>query len=102
MEQSVWRKAGETDKLSQNALRSRQLCHVGDKTNECKLGWFEDADVARVLADPQSTSGGMLCIFGDHTLVPHSNTEAGVISLDTGLRMKELLALTLWVVLWLT
>ena len=50
----------------------------------------------------------MLCVFGDHTFVAvswlckkqtvasHSSTEAEVMSLDTGLRMEGLLALTLW------
>ena len=60
------------------------------------------------LEDSTSTSGRMLCIFGSHTFVPitwmckkqtsvsHSSTEAELISLETGLRMDGILALTLW------
>ena len=85
-----------------------QLCHVGDKASECKLGLFQDADFAGYLADTKSTSGGMICICGDHTFVPiswacnkltavsHSITELEVISLDKCLRMEGLLALSLW------
>ena len=54
-----------------------------------------------------STSRGVLCIFGSHTFVPiswtrkkqtsvpHSSTEAEIISLDAGLRMDGIPALTL-------
>ena len=57
--------------------------------------------------DSKSTSGGMLCVFGDHKFVPiswaykkhtsasHSSTQAEVISLDTGWRISGLVALTL-------
>ena len=50
----------------------------------------------------------VLCIFGSHTFVPiswmckkqtsvsHSSTEAEIISLDAGLRMDGIPALTLW------
>ena len=60
------------------------------------------------LEDSKSTSGGVLCIFGSHTFVPiswmckrqtsvsHSSTEAEIISLDAGLRMDGIPALTLW------
>ena len=49
-----------------------------------------------------------MCIFGSHTFVSiswmckkqtsdsHSSTEAEIISLDTGLRMDSVPALTLW------
>ena len=68
----------------------------------CILGSFQDADFAGYLADSKATSGGMLCMFGDltvvpiswarrkHTAVSHSSTEAEMISLDTGQRMKDL------------
>ena len=83
----------------------RQFSHVGDKASECKLGFFQHADVAGDLTDLKSASGGMLW-FGDHAFVPISwackkqtavshSTEAKVISLDTGLRTEALLALTL-------
>ena len=57
------------------------------------------------LEDSKSTSGGTLCVFGSHTLVPinwmckkqtsvsHSSTESEIISLDTGLRLDGLPAL---------
>ena len=52
----------------------------------------------------QSTSDGIRCTFGEHTFVPlscackkqpavlHSNTEAEVMSSDTGLRTEGLSA----------
>ena len=60
------------------------------------------------LEDSKSTSGGTLCVFGSHTIVPisrmckkqtavcHSSTESEIISLDTGLRLDGLPALELW------
>ena len=81
---------------------------VGNTAQQCRLGLFQDSDFARHLEDAKSTSGGVLCIFGSHTFVPtswmckkhtavsHSSTEAEVISLDAGLRMDGIPALTLW------
>ena len=86
----------------------RQFCRVENEASECKLGLFKDADFAGDQTYSQSTSGGMRCIFGDHTCVPislacktqtavsHSSTEAEVLSLDARLRLEVLLALTLW------
>ena len=86
----------------------RHYCHVGNTVKQCRLGLFQDSDFARDLEDSKSTSGGTLCIFGSHTLVPiswmckkqtwvsHSSTESEIISLDTGLRLDGLLALELW------
>ena len=66
------------------------------------------SDFAGDLVDSQSTSGGKLCIFGNHTFVPiswmckkqtavsHSSTESEIISLDTALRLDGLPALELW------
>ena len=66
------------------------------------------SDFAGDLENSKSTSGGTLCIFGRHTLVPiswmckkqtsvsHSSTESEIISLDTGLRLDGLPALELW------
>ena len=60
------------------------------------------------LEDSKWTSGGILCIFGRPTFVPiswmckkqtavsHSSTESEVISLDVGLSMDGVLALSLW------
>ena len=78
--------------------------HTQKEKNEI----FQDADFPVGLTDSKLTSDGMLCQFGGHTLVStcfgharkqtamsHSGTEAEVISLDTGLRMEGLRALTL-------
>ena len=84
----------------------KQYCHVGNTAKQCRLGLFQDSDFAGDLEDSKSTSGGILCILGSHTFVPicwmckkqtsvsHSSTEAEVISLDAGLRMDDIPALT--------
>ena len=81
---------------------------MGNTAQQCRLGLFQDSDVAGDLEGSKSTSGGTLCVFGSHTSVPiswmckkqtavsHSSTESEVISLDTGLRLDKLLALDLW------
>ena len=81
----------------------RQYCHVGNAPQHCRLGLFQDSDFAGDLAP-----GGVLCIFGNRTLVPiswmckkqtsvsHSSTESEIISLEAGLRMDGLPALDLW------
>ena len=87
----------------------RQYCYVGSTAQHCSLGFFQDSDFAGDLEDSKSTSGGLLCIFGCHTLVPtswmckkqtsvsHSSSEAEVISsLDAGLRVDGIPALDLW------
>ena len=86
----------------------RQCCLVGNTAKQCRLGLFQDSDVAGDLEDSKSTSGGTLCVFGSHTFVPigwmckkqtavsHSSTESEIISLDTGLRLDGLLALEIW------
>ena len=85
----------------------RQYCIVGNTAQQCRLGLLQDSDFAGDLEDSKSTSGGVLCIFGSHTFVPtnwmskkqtsvsHSSTEAEIISLDAGLRMDNIPALTL-------
>ena len=85
----------------------KQYCHVGNTAQQCRLGLFQDSDFAGDLQDSKSTSGGLLCIFGSHTLVPtswmckkqtsvsQSSTEAEIISLDAGLRMDGIPALDL-------
>ena len=91
-----------------HASEHRQSCYVGNTAQQCRLGLFQDSDFAGDLEDSKSTSGGILCIFGSHTFVPlswmckkqtsvsHSSTEAEIISLDAGLRMDGIAALTLW------
>ena len=81
---------------------------MGNTAKQCRLGLFQDSDVAGDLEDSKSTSGGTLCVFGSHTFVPirleckkqtsvsHSSTEAEIISLDAGLRMDGIPALDLW------
>ena len=50
----------------------KQYCYVGNNAQQCRLGLFQDSDVARDLEDSKSTSGGTLCVFGSHTFVPIS------------------------------
>ena len=62
--------------------------------------------------DSKSTSGGVLCVFGSHTVVPiswtckkqsagsHSSAESETNSLDAGLRMDGLPALQFWRLCW--
>ena len=49
-----------------NTGHYRQYCMVGNKASERKLGLLRDAVFAWDLPDSQSTSGGVLCIFGSH------------------------------------
>ena len=86
----------------------RRYCHVGNTSQHCRLGLFQDSDFAGDLEDSQSPSGGVLCTFGSRTFisiswmckkqtsVTHSSTASEIISLDAGLRMDGLLALDLW------
>ena len=86
----------------------RLCCFVWNSAQQCRLGLFQDSDFAGYLEDSKCTSGGALCIFGSHTFVPislmckkqtsvsHSSTEAEIISIDAGLRMDCIPALTLW------
>ena len=83
----------------------KQYCYVGSTAKQCRLGLFQDSDFAGDLEDSKSTSGGTLCVFGSHTLVPiswmckkqtsvsHSSTESEIISLDAGLRLDGIPAL---------
>ena len=86
----------------------KQYCHVGNTAKQCRLGLFQDSDLARDLEDSKSTSRGKLCVFGSHTFVPnswmckkqtsvsHSSTESEIMSLDAGLRLDGIPALDLW------
>ena len=76
--------------------------------NNADWDCFQDSDFAGDLEDSKSTSGGTLCIFRSHTLVPtswmckkqtsvsHSSTDSEIISLDAGLRLDGIPALDLW------
>ena len=91
-----------------HTCKYKQYCHVGNTAKQCRLGLFQDSDFAGDLEDSKFTSGGTLCVLGDHTFVPiswmckkqtsvsHSSTESEIISLDTGLRLDGLPALELW------
>ena len=92
----------------QHTCEYKQYCYVGNTAKQCRLGLFQDSDFAGDLEDSKSTSGGPLCIFGNHTFFPiswmckkqtsvsHSSTESEIISLDAGLRLDGILALDLW------
>ena len=72
---------------------------MGNTAKQCRLGLFQDSDFAGDLEDSKSTSGGTLCMFGSHTVVPinwmcqkqtsvsHSSTDSEIISLDAELRL---------------
>ena len=72
---------------------------MGNTRQQCRLGLFQDSDFAGDLEDSKSTSGGILCMLGNHTFVPislmckkqtpvtRSSTESEITSLDAGLRM---------------
>ena len=81
---------------------------MGNTAKQCRLGLFQDSDFAGHLEDSKSTSGGTLCIFGNHTFVPiswmckkqtsvsHSSKESEIVSLDAGWRLDGFPALDLW------
>ena len=76
----------------------KQCCHVGNTAQQCRLGLFQDSDFAGDLEDSKSISGGILCTFRSHTIVPiswmckkqtsvlHCATESENISPNAGLR----------------
>ena len=86
----------------------KQYCHVGNATQQSRLGLFQDSDFAGDLEHSKSISRENLCTFGCQTFVPvrwmckkqtsvsHSTTESEIISLDAGLRMDGIPALDLW------
>ena len=81
---------------------------MGNTSKQCRLGLFQDSELAGDLEDSKSTSGGTLCVLGSHTFVPiswmckkqtsvsHSSTGSEIISLDAGLRLDGIPALVLW------
>ena len=86
----------------------KQYCYVGNTAKQCRLGLFQDSDLAGDLEDSKSTLGATLCVFGSHSIVPkswmckkqtsvsHSSTESEIISLEIGLRLDGIPALDLW------
>ena len=81
---------------------------MGNTAQHCRLGLFQESDIAGHLEDSNRASTRVFCIFGSRTFVPvswmckkqssvsQSSTESEIISLDAGLRMDGLLALDLW------
>ena len=80
----------------------RQSCHVGNATQLCRLGLFQDSDFAGGFEDSKPTSGIIFCIFGSRTFVPlvgcarskHQyltvpQNRKEIISSDAGLRMDD-------------
>ena len=86
----------------------RQYCSVGNTAQQCRLGLFQDSDIAGDLEDSKSTSGGtrsLMHLRKSYTCAnkldvqktdAHSSTEAELISLDAGLRMDGIPALERW------
>ena len=86
----------------------KQCCHARNTAQHCRLGLFQDSDIARDLEDSKSTLGGIYVSSGvtrsfrsvgcskKQTSVSHCSTEAEVISLDASLRMDGIPALILW------
>ena len=67
---------------------------MGNTAQQCRLGLFQDSDLAGDLEDSKSTSVSWMC--KKQTAVSHNSTESEMISLDTGLRLDGLPALELW------
>ena len=82
--------------------------NTGD--DKSRVGSFQESEFARDLEDSESTSEGILYIFGSQTFVPiswmckkqtavavsHSSSESAVITLHAGFRMDGITALDLW------
>ena len=96
MDSGLWQRFGKIiNSYIHHKSDCRQYCHVGNTAQQCRLGLFQDSDVAGDLEDSKSTSGGILCLFGSRASVPiswmcrkrtsasHSSTESEIMSLDT-------------------
>ena len=82
---------------------------VGNTAQQCRLGLFQDSDVAGDLEDSKHQHQVDSCACSEVThscqqvgcarnrLQYHSSTEAEIISLDAGLRTDGIPALNLWV-----
>ena len=85
-----------------------QVNWVGDEAKHCRLALYSDASFATDLTDSKATTGAYLVLVGPNTFVPlcwmckkqtavsHSSSEAEVISLDAGIRIDGIAALSLW------
>ena len=82
------------------------IVNVGNTTQHCRLGFFQDSDFAGAVRIQNQPRAGVLffrkpnfCLHlldVQETSASHSSTESEIISLDAGLRMVGLLALDLW------
>ena len=114
----VWSMDHKMDKIFCQTFLSSDLLHSSfvwiqtvlpcfNTVKQCRLGLFPDSDFAGDLECSKSTSGGTLCVFGSHIVVPisclcekqtsvsHSSTQSEIISLDAGLRLDGIPALDL-------
>ena len=62
---------------------SQTNCHVGNTAQRCRLGLFQDSDIAGDSEDSKSTSGEIL---RTRTSVSYSSTESEIVTLAGGLR----------------
>ena len=81
-----------------NKVRAKRLARKSSHNHfatGCRIGFISGCPLCRWsdLKDSEPPSGGMLCIFGSHTFVPHSCTEAEIILIDAGPRLE---GINLW------
>ena len=74
----------------------RQYCHVGNTAPHCRLGLFQDSDVAADLEVSKSTSLEIYMYFKKSKNLFHGSAESEIISRDAGLRMNGVFALDFW------
>ena len=60
------RKHYEVDQVHKLNKRLQTILSCGKQTEDCKLGWFQDASFASDLQDSKSTLGDFLCIRIPH------------------------------------
>ena len=60
------RKHYEVDQIHILNKNYRPFCHVGNKLEDFKLGWFQDASFASNPQNSKSTLGDILCIRIPH------------------------------------
>ena len=95
-------------RVTQNRKTTGKSVMWDDQIEDCELGFFQGASCAGDLRDSKSTSGGLLCVFGSHTVVPtswmsweqtavsHSSAESELVSLDgfAEVRLQRVTGLT--------
>ena len=70
IDKNLWHRLGSLDFVHSQHEWQKLYCHVTNTALHCRTGLFQDADLAGNLQDSQSTSGGIVCIFGSRTFVP--------------------------------